>query len=104
LSDQVLRRAVKYCCWCKANVGPDTTHDTVKCCKYEKDGSLKDKSDKPFYSSKKPQQNKPTSGGNHMAYLTKKVGKLKRKLKNAKSKKLTKKHACDSLDSDSNSD
>jgi hypothetical protein len=39
-----------------------------------------------------------------MAYLTKKVGKLKRKLNMAKSKEITKKHACDSLDSDSNSD
>ncbi len=39
-----------------------------------------------------------------MAYLTKKVGKLERKLKKAKSKKLAKKRAHDMLDSDANFD
>jgi hypothetical protein len=76
----------------------------VECCKYEKDGSLKDKSAKPFDSSKKPWQKKPSGRGNQMAYLTKKVGKLERKPKKARSKKLAKKRAHDTLDSDSNSD
>jgi hypothetical protein len=65
---------------------------------------MKDKSIKPFRSSKLTWHKKPSGGGNQMAYLTKKVGKLKRKLNEATFKKLAKKHACDSLDSDSNSD
>jgi hypothetical protein len=35
--------SAKYCHWCKANGGPYKIHDTVKCCKYEENGSLKDK-------------------------------------------------------------
>jgi hypothetical protein len=50
------------------------------------------------------QQKKPSSGGDQMAYLTKKVGKLESKLKKSKSKKLAKKCAHDLLDSDSYSD
>jgi hypothetical protein len=95
--------SVKYCRWCKANGGSHTIHKRVKCCKYEKDGSLKDKSAEPFDSSKKPWQKKPSSRGNQMAYLTKKVDKLKNKLKKASSKKLAKKHAHGLLDSDSDS-
>jgi hypothetical protein len=55
-SDQASKKghSVKYCCWCKANRGPLTTHDMVEYCKYEKNGSLKDKSAKPINSSKKP--------------------------------------------------
>jgi hypothetical protein len=48
------------------------TYDAVECHKYEKDGSLKDKSAKPFNSSKKPWQKKPRGGGNKKACLTKK--------------------------------
>jgi hypothetical protein len=72
LSDQVPKKghSVKYCRWCKANGGPHRTHDTVECHKYEKDGSLKDKSAKPFNSSKKPWQKKLSSRSNQMAYLT----------------------------------
>ena len=44
----------KYCKWCKANGGPFTTHDTGECCKFDKDGKLKDRPAKPFDSSKKP--------------------------------------------------
>jgi hypothetical protein len=46
VSDQVPKRgrSIKYCRWCKANGGPHTNHDMVKCHKYEKDGILKDKS------------------------------------------------------------
>ncbi len=96
-SDWVSKKgcSVKYCRWSKAYGGIHTTHDTVKCCKYEKDGSLMDKSAKPYDSSKKPWQNKPSGGGYQMAYLTKMVGKLERKHKMAKSKKLAKKSACD---------
>ncbi len=63
----------------------------------------KDKPVKPFDSAKKPWK-KTGSGGDssQMAYLTEKMAKLKKKLK--KSKKHGKKHACDLLDSDSDSD
>ncbi len=105
LSDQVPKkgRSVKYYCWCKANGGPHVTFDMVECCKRKKDGSLKDTSAKSFDSSKKPWQKKTSSRGNQMVYLTKKVGKLKNTLKKAKPKNLSKKHAHDSLDCDSNS-
>ncbi len=56
---------------------------------------MKDKSATHFDSSKKPCQKKSSDGGNQVAYLTKKVGKLEKKLKKAKSKKLAKKHARD---------
>ena len=93
--------STKYCKWCKAAGGPFTTHGTVKCCKFEKDGKQKDKSAQPSNSAKKPWKK---GGGNsgQMAYLTKKMEKLEKKLK--KTKKLAKKHACDSSGSDSNSD
>ena len=93
--------STKYCKWCKAAGGPFTTHGTVKCCKFEKDGKQKDKSAQPPNSAKKPWKK---GGGNsgQMAYLTKKMEKLEKKLK--KTKKLAKKHACDSSGSDSNSD
>jgi hypothetical protein len=80
------------------------THDMVECCNYENDSSLNDKSAKPFDSSKKPWQKKPSSGGNQMVYLTKKVGKLERQLKKARSKNLAKKQALGLLDNDYDSD
>jgi hypothetical protein len=33
---------------------PYTTHDTIECCRFEKDGKPKDKPAKPFDSAKKP--------------------------------------------------
>jgi hypothetical protein len=36
-------RSAKYCKWCKAAGGPYTTHNTIKCHRFEKDGKLKDK-------------------------------------------------------------
>ncbi len=95
-------RSAKYCKWCKAANGPYTTHDTIKCCRFKKDGTPKDKPAKPFDSAKKPW--KKTGGGDssQMAYLTEKVAKLEKKLK--KTKKHGKKRARGLSDSDSDSD
>jgi hypothetical protein len=94
--------STKYCKWCKVADGPYTTHDTIKCRRFEKDGKPKDKPAKPFHSAKKPWKKTGSRESSQMAYLTEKVAKLEKKLK--KTKKHGKKHACDSLDSDSDSD
>jgi hypothetical protein len=44
----------KYYKWCKNENGPYTTHDTIKCRRFEEDGMPKDKPVKPFNSAKKP--------------------------------------------------
>jgi hypothetical protein len=95
-------RSAKYCKWCKTVNGPYTTHDTITCRRFEKDGMPKDKPVKPFDSAKKPRKKTGSRDSSQMAYLTEKVAKLKKKLK--KTKKHGNKHACDSLDSDSDSD
>jgi hypothetical protein len=95
-------RSAKYCKWCKTVNGPYTTHDTIKCRRFEKDGTPKDKPAKPFDSAKKPWKMTGSRDSSQMAYLTEKVAKLKKKLK--KTKKHGKKRACDSSDSDSDSD
>jgi hypothetical protein len=108
-------RTAKYCKWCKAVSGSFTTHDTAECCRFEKDGSPKDRLAKPFDSAKKPW--KKTGGGesNQMAYLTERLPKLEKKAylterlpklkkKHKKSKKHGKKRSRDLSDSDSDSD
>jgi hypothetical protein len=40
--------SAKYCKWCKMANGPHTTHNTIICCRFEKDGMSKDKPVKPF--------------------------------------------------------
>ncbi len=95
-------RSAKYCKWCKNANGPYTTHGTIKCCRFEKDGMPKDKPVKPFDSTKKPWKKMGSGDSSQMAYLTEKVAELEKKLK--KTKKHGKKRACDSLDSDSDSD
>jgi hypothetical protein len=92
----------KYCKWCMVANGPYTTHDTIECHRFMKDGMPKDKPAKPFDSAKKPWKNMGSRDSSQMAYLTEKVAKLEKKLK--KTKKHGKKHACDFLDSDSDSD
>ncbi len=94
--------SAKYCKWCKNANGPYTTHDTIECRRFEKDGTPKDKPVKPFDSAKKPWKKTVRGDSSQMAYLTEKVAKLKMKLK--KTKKHGKKPAGDSLDSDSDSD
>jgi hypothetical protein len=47
-------RTTKYCKWCKAVNGSFTTHNTAECCRFEKDGSPKDRLVKSFDSVKKP--------------------------------------------------
>jgi hypothetical protein len=94
--------SAKYCKWCKNANGPYTTHDIIKCCRFEKDGMPKDKPVKPFDSAKKPWKKTGSGDSIQMAYLTEKVDKLEKKLK--KTKKHGMKRARDSLDSDSNSD
>jgi hypothetical protein len=95
-------RSAKYCKRCKAANRPYTTHNTIKCCRYEKDGTPKDKPVKPFDSAKKPWKKTGSGDSSQMAYLTEKVAKLEKKL--TKTKKHGKKRACDSSDSDSDSD
>jgi hypothetical protein len=94
--------SAKYCKWCKNANGPYATHNTFKCWRFKKDGTPKDKPVKPFDSAKKPWNKTGSGDSSQMAYLTKKVAKLKKKLK--KTKKQGKKHACDSSDSDYDSD
>jgi hypothetical protein len=95
-------RSAKYCKWCKAAGRPYTTHNTIKCHRFEKDGKPKDKPAKPFDSAKKPWEKTGGRDSSQMAYLTEKVAKLKKKLK--KTKKYGKKRARDLSDSDSDSD
>jgi hypothetical protein len=95
-------RSAKYCKWCKVVGGPYTTHNTIKCCRFEKDGKQKDNPVKPFNSAKKPWKKTGSGDSSQMAYLTEKEAKLERKIK--KTKKNSKKHARDLSDSDSNSD
>jgi hypothetical protein len=95
-------RSAKYCKWCKATGKPYTTHDTIKCCRFEKDGNPKDMPVKPFDSAKKPWKKTGSGDSSQMAYLTEKMAKLKKKLK--KTKKHSRKRARDWLDSDSGSD
>ncbi len=94
--------SAKYCKWCKNANGPYITHDTIKCCRLEKDGTPKDKPVKPCDSAKKPWKKMGSGDSSQMANLTEKVAKLEKKLK--KTKKHGKKRARDSSDSDSDSD
>jgi hypothetical protein len=94
--------SAKYCRWCKAAGGPYTTHNTIKCHRFKKDGKPKDKPAKPFDSSKKPWKKTGIGNSSQMAYLTEKVAKLEKKLK--KTKKHGKKRARDLPESDSDSD
>jgi hypothetical protein len=94
--------SAKYCKWCKNANGPYTTHNTIECCRFEKDGTPKDKPVKPFDSAKKPWKQTGSRDSSHMAYLTEKMAKLEKKVK--KTKKHGKRHAHDSSDSDSDSD
>jgi hypothetical protein len=94
--------SAKYCKWCKNLNGPYTTHNTIKCHRFEKDGTPKDKPVKPFDSTKKPWKQTGSGDSSQMAYLIEKVAKLKKKLK--QTKKHGRKRACDLSDSDSNSD
>jgi hypothetical protein len=94
--------SAKYCKWCKAAGGPYTTHNTIKCRRFKKDSTPKDKPVKPFDSAKKLWKKTGSRGSSQMAYLTEKVAKLEKKLK--KTKKHSKKRAHDLSDSDSNSD
>jgi hypothetical protein len=94
--------SAKYCKWCKNANGPYTTHNTIKCCRFEKDGMPKDKPVKPFNSAKKPWKKTGGRDSSQMAYLTEKMAQLKKKLK--KTKKHGKKCARDLSDSDSDSD
>jgi hypothetical protein len=95
-------RSAKYCKWCKTMNGLYTTHNTIKCLRFEKDVTPKDKPVKPFNLAKKPWKKMGSGDSSQMASLTEKVAKLEKKLK--KTKKHGKKHARDLLDSDSNSD
>jgi hypothetical protein len=51
-------RTEKLCKWCKAVGKPFVTHDTAEGCRFNEDGSQKDRLTEPFDSAKKP-WNKP---------------------------------------------
>jgi hypothetical protein len=78
-------RSAKYCKWCKAADGPYTTHDTIECRRFEKDGKPNDKPAKPFESAKKPWKKTGSGDSSQMAYLTEKVVSSKRSLKRLRS-------------------
>ena len=91
-------RTDKSCKWCKAVDKPFTTHNTMECRRFNKDGSQKDRLTKPLDSAKKPWK-KPGSGDpDQIIYLMEEMAELKKKLK--KSKKHSKKRARDLSDSD----
>jgi hypothetical protein len=46
--------SAKYCKWCKAAGGPYTTHDTIKCRRFEKDGKPRDKPAKTSTPQRSP--------------------------------------------------
>jgi hypothetical protein len=77
--------SAKYCKWCKTTNWPYTTHNTIECCRFEKDGMPKDKPVKPFDSAKKPWKKTGSGDSSQMAYLTEKVAKLEKKLKRLRS-------------------
>ena len=60
----------KYCKWCKAAGGPFTTHNTVECHMFDKEGKQLVKSTKPFDYLKKPCKKGGADSG-QMAYLRK---------------------------------
>jgi hypothetical protein len=94
----------KYCRHCQINGGPFTMHDTIECCKFNKDDKQKDKPAKPPFNSAKKPWKKGGGGSDQMAYLTEKMEKLKKKLKiDYRTKMLAKKCAHDLSESDSNS-
>ncbi len=94
-------RSAKYCRMCKAAGGSFNTHDTAECRGFEKDGTPKSRSIKPFDSAKKPWKKPGNREASQITYLIEKVAKLEKKLEK---KKNSKKGAHDSLDSDSDSD
>ena len=69
-------RSAKYCKWGKAAGGAHQTHDTSECHRFDKGGKEVGKTSKPFNSSKKPWK-KGGGDSRQMAYLTKKLEKLK---------------------------
>jgi hypothetical protein len=76
--------SAKYCKWCKNANGPYTTHDTIECRRFKKDGMPKDKPVKPFDSAKKPWKKTGSGDSSQMANLTEKMAKLEKKLKRTK--------------------
>ena len=58
------------------------THNTTECCRFNKDGSQKDRLTKPFDSAKKS-WNKPGIGDpDQITYPTEEIAKLKRSVRN----------------------
>jgi len=73
----------KYCKGCKAVDGPFTTHNTTECCRFNKDGSQKDRLMKPFDSVKKPWKKPGSGNSDQISHLTEEMEKLKKRLKKA---------------------
>jgi hypothetical protein len=94
-------RTDKFCTWCKAVDRPFTTHNTIECRRFNKDGSQKDKQTKPFDSAKKTWKKPGSGSSDQISHLTEEVTKLKKRLK--KSKKYEKRTR-ESSDNDSDDD
>ncbi len=63
--------------------GAYQTHNTIECCRLDKDGKEVGKPSKPVDSAKKPWKKVGGDLG-QMCYLTEKFEKLKKKLKKSK--------------------
>ncbi len=83
--------------------GPDQTHNTSDCHRFDKGGKEVGKPHKPFDPAKKPWKKGGGDSG-QMAYLTKKLEKLKKKLNKSKSKKSAKKRSRDLSSNSSDSE
>ncbi len=93
--------SVRYCKLSNTTDRPYKTHDTM-CRRFAKDSSPKDKPAKPFDAARKPWNKTGSGNSSQMAYLTEKLAKLEKRLKQPM--KHGKKRARDSLDTDSNID
>jgi hypothetical protein len=103
-NEQVLKKArpVKFCQQrCKSKGGPHLTHNTNKCCKYNKDGNLITAAEGKPSEAKKPFKK---GGDKQMAYLTATIESLVKKgLKKAAKSKNQKRRSYDFFSSDSDS-
>ncbi len=88
-------RTAKYCKWCRVAGGLFKTHDTSKCCRFDKDGKELKRLISPSIPQRSPGK-KGSGDSAQMAYLTKKLEKLEKKLKKSKSKNSSKKRSRDS--------
>jgi hypothetical protein len=103
-SDRVPKKACseKFCQICKTHGSPHQTHNTSKCCRYDKDDKpLNAASGKPS-NAKKPY--KKYGGDKQMAYITAMLESLQKGLMKKKKSNKKRKKRYDDSSSDSNSE